>query len=74
MYLREVQYNIYDIYDTMSQQMFMCQKWRELINGNVGYMLSTNIVDNPVEAVDMFHKCHIRSSTLSVCIVNNHCV
>lgn len=24
-----------------------------------GYVLSTKIVDNPVEAVDMFQKCHI---------------
>lgn len=24
-----------------------------------GYVLSTNIVDNPVDAVDMFQKCHM---------------
>jgi hypothetical protein len=32
--------------------------------------LSTKTVDNPVDAVDMFRKCHIESSVLSVCILN----
>jgi len=34
-------------------------------------MLSTNNVDNPVEAVDMFQKCNVKTRVLSVCIENN---
>ena len=34
--------------------------------------LSTKIVDNPVEAVDMFHKCNENTTVLSVCTVNRH--
>ena len=37
-----------------------------------GGNISTKNVDKPVEEVDKFQKCNVKTSVLSVCIQNNH--
>ena len=63
---------IYEDYYPPDDTCLKCKLGTIKIVTSGGYVLSTKIVDNPVEAVDMFHKCHMESGVLSVCILNKH--
>jgi hypothetical protein len=65
-------YRTYEDYYPPDDNCLKCSKGTINIVTSGVYVLSTNIVDNPVETVDMFQECNVKTSVLSVCTVNKH--
>lgn len=50
---------IYEDYYPPDDTCLKCKRGIIKVVTSGGYVLSTKNVDNPVEAVDMFKKCHV---------------
>ena len=61
---------VYEDYYPPDDLCIKCKRGTIKIVTSGGYVLSTETVDNPVDAVDMFHNCHVNPSVLSFCIAN----